>query len=113
MYKEHQGATSLDAVVSDNTDVKSRVTVSASEKNGKLLVTLANYAFEDTEIELDILGASTAKKANVQTLRCDDIRACNTFENPERIAPVSADIDLTSPLVLPAASVVAITVDLL
>lgn len=113
MYKEHQGATSLDAVVSDNTDVKSRVTVSASEKNGKLLVTLANYAFEDTEIELDILGASTAKKANVQTLRCDDIRACNTFENPERIAPVSADIDLTSPLVLPAASVVALTVDLL
>ncbi len=112
MYKEHQGALSLDTVVSDNDDITTRISVSASEKNGKLLITMANYAFEDTEAELDILGAVTAKKAKTQILRCDDIRACNTFEDPDRITPVSTEIDLAPTIKLPAASVVSISVEL-
>jgi alpha-N-arabinofuranosidase len=112
MYKEHQGAISLDTVVSGNEDIRHRVSVSASEKNGKLLITLANYAFEDTEVELNVLGAAIAKTASVQILRCDDIRACNTFEDPERIKPVSKNIDLAPTLTLPASSVVALSIEL-
>ena len=112
MYKGHQGATSLDTVVSDNTDVKSRVTVSASEKDGKLLITLANYCLEDTEIELDILGVTASKTAKATVLRCDNIRACNTFDEPDRIAPVSMEIDLGPTVTLPAASVTALCIDL-
>jgi len=112
LYKEHQGGEALDTVVSDNADIHSRVSVSASVKNGRMLITLANYALEDTQISLDLLGTEPVGKASARILDCDNIRACNTFEDPHRIAPRQIELDLSAPLTLPRASIIAISVDI-
>lgn len=112
LYKEHQGGEALDTVVSDNCDITKRVSVSASVKDGKMLITMANYALEDSEISLDLLGAPAASDVSGRILRCDDIRACNTFENPHRITPADISVDISKPFTLPAASVVALSIGL-
>ena len=112
LYKEHQGAEALDTVVSENWDIKDKVSVSASVKNGKMLITLANYSlYGDTEVSLELLGATLGGKAQARVLHCDDARACNTFENPDRITPESIELDLAGSITLPRASVTAISVD--
>ena len=110
-YKDHQGAESLDTVASDNDAYESRVSVSASVKDGKMLVTMANYALDsDTEISLDLLGASVKGTAKMRVLKSDDVHACNTFDAPDTITPTECEIDVTKPFTLPKASVVAISV---
>ena len=112
LYKGHQGAEALDTIVENNRDIESRISASASVKDGKILITLGNYSLTDTEISLDVLGANVSANATARVLRCDNIRACNTFEEPHRIVPVDAEFDISAPITLPAASVVAISAEL-
>ena len=112
-YKDHQGATAIETVVEDNEDIHSRVSVSASVKDGKLLVTMANLSCtEDTELSLAMLGGAVKGSASVQLLSADDMHAHNTFEDPEAVKPKSYTADLAKPIALPKASVMAISVEL-
>ena len=112
-FKEHQGAEAIDVAVSDNEDVKNRVSASASVKDGKLLVTLANLSMtEDREISLDLFGVASEEKGSARLLAAEDAHAHNTFENPNAVQPVDFEIDVTKPFTLPKASVLAITVAL-
>ena len=53
MYKEHQGAESIVVTVTNNEDFESSVTVSASVKDNKTLITIGNLSCtEDSEIVL-------------------------------------------------------------
>ena len=112
LYKEHQGAEAIDTVISDNQDINHRISASASVKNGKMLITLGNYSLSDSEVSLDILGTCVDTKVKARILKCDNIRACNTFEAPDTIAPTDIELDISAPIILPAASVVAISADL-
>ena len=59
MFRDHQGAEAIRAFANDNTDIKTRVSVSASVKGEIMTVTLANCSCdEDAEISLDLLGAT-------------------------------------------------------
>ena len=110
-YKDHQGAESLDTVVADNEDIKSRVSVSASVKDGKMLVTLANYAIDTAcEVSLDLLGASVSGKGSARILSADDVHAHNTFDNPNAVAPTECEVDLSKPITVPAGGIMAISV---
>jgi alpha-N-arabinofuranosidase len=110
-YKDHQGAESLDTVVADNEDIKNRVSVSASVKDGKMLVTLANYAIDHAcEISLDLLGASVSGKGSARILAAEDVHAHNTFDNPNAVVPTECEVDLSKPITVPAGGIMAISV---
>ena len=97
MYKNHQGAECLRTLVSDNAELKTRVSASASVKDGVMTVTLANLSCtEDVEISLDFLASA-------------DMRDHNTFENPDAVLPATYDVDVTKPVTLPKAGVLALT----
>jgi alpha-N-arabinofuranosidase len=111
LYQGHQGAEALDTVVSDNEDVKNRVSVSASVKDGKMLVTLGNLSCtEDAEISLEGVGVALGKNAKMTLLTHADMHAHNTFDAPETVVPTTENVDLAKSIVLPKASVAAIEI---
>ena len=112
MYKEHQGGNALRTLVSDNGDIHNRISVSASEKNGTLTVTLANLSHDtDETVDLSLLGLTeTVKECSASLLTASDIHAHNTFESPEAVKPVTTIVDLNASFVLPHASVMAISI---
>ena len=104
MYKEHQGAECL-RVLTEKSD---RFSVSASRKNGKILITAANYSLYDAlELDIDVLGASVAADAIVTTLSASDVRLHNTFDCPDRLVPKSSACGIEN-IVIPAAGIAAI-----
>ncbi len=110
MFKNHQGGEALRSFSDCEQGIDKNISVSASEKDGVLTVTLANPSLEDKEIALNILGAEVNKTAH-QTLLCsDDIRAVNTFEEPNNIVPTEADIDISKGIMLPRASVITLDI---
>jgi alpha-N-arabinofuranosidase len=112
MYKEHQGAQAIETVVTSNGEFTSSVSVSASVKDGKMLITVGNLSCkDDAEISLEAVGVSLASKGRVTVLANDNIRAHNTFENPDTVAPVTADFDASKPFVIPKAGIVAIEIE--
>ena len=111
MYQEHQGATLVDTAVSDNADMKNGISASASVKNGKLLITLANLSYDTAaDISLDFLGGHVTGDASVRLLAGENANSHNTFETPEAVTPTEFSIDPTKTITLPAASVMAIRV---
>ena len=110
MYKEHQGATALRTLVSDNADIHERVSASASEKDGKITLTLANLSCEkDAKIKLELLGS----KGNVSKaclLSSADMRDHNTFDEPEKVTPKEINVDIKKAVTLPKASVMTIEI---
>lgn len=120
MYKDHQDATLVDSFLEsrkiENRDYE-MVSHSASiTKDGKLLITLANSSLEsDAEITCD-LPYFTAKNVHARILggNCD-IHSYNSFEEPESV--VNREFDGVAlkdggfEVVLPPASIVAITLD--
>ncbi len=104
MYQGHQGAEALETVGPDG------LSVSASQKDGKTLVTIGNLSCrEDVEISLESLGLRLPETGKARMLAHDDIHAHNTFENPEVVVPVEFDFDPTKPLNIPKAAVVALS----
>ena len=108
MYKGHQGGDGLEAFATDND-----VTVSASEKDGALTLTAANLSCRrDVELDVNLYGKEY-DSADIVTLANDDLRAHNTFDAPEAVAPTLAHIDsFDGRIELARGSVMAITVKL-
>ena len=62
------------------------VSVSASKGENELVVSFVNPRHDaDVDIDCTIQG-STIKEAKAQILHDPDWNACNTFENPNRVA---------------------------
>ena len=113
MYQEHQGATLVDTVVDSNEIFEEKLSVSASVKDGQLLITLANLSCEqDCEVSLDFLGGDVLNKATVRTLAEDSINAHNTFEDPCAVMPRDSEIDPHKTVTVPRAGIVALRVAL-
>ena len=109
MYKEHQGAEGINVTVTDNDAFENSITVSASVKEGKTLVTMGNLSCsEDTEIILEGVGENIPKLAKAVMLYHEDMCAHNTFEQPDKVTPKEIELDLTKPITIPKTAILAI-----
>ncbi len=93
-----------------------QVSVSASKKDGKVHISLANLSHtDDVELELELRGAEQAYACRGDIVAADDIGAHNTFEQPERVTKQPFEgaelADGKLQLTLPAASVVLLTLE--
>ncbi|MBE5816305.1 MAG: alpha-N-arabinofuranosidase [Clostridiales bacterium] len=109
MYKEHQGGEAIELIITDNHSFENSISASASVKDGKTLITICNVSCsEDVKISLEGVGADIPQGAEGILLYNEDIRAYNTFESPDNIAPSSVSIDITKPITIPKAGILAI-----
>lgn len=109
MYKEHQGAQSIVTTVTENDDFENSITVSASVKNNKTLVTIGNLSCtEDVSFSLESVGEFLPEKAEATLLFADDMHAHNTFEAPENVKPKVRTINLKEKITIPKAGIMAI-----
>ena len=109
MYKEHQAAESIDVIVTENTILESSLTVSASVKDGKTLITVGNLSCnENAEFVLEAIGKEIPKTAEATLLYADDVHAHNTLECPQRVAPVKLQLDVSEPITIPKAGILSI-----
>ena len=107
MFKGHQGAK---AVPNESDDAD--ISVSASYKDEKLLLTVANTSYnEDKEILIDITDLRN-KKATITQLSSSDLKAVNDFAVPDRIKPIESEIDLRESIIISKGSVAAISINL-
>lgn len=114
MYKSHQGGEAV-YCHTENQTVGSNIRIpmvscSASVKDGRLTVTLANCSIdEETEVSCDISGFDfTSAEAKILTEEC---HALNDFDNGERVVPKDFSASLNSgkiSAVLPPCSVVSV-----
>ncbi|MBQ7983287.1 MAG: hypothetical protein IJ302_06945, partial [Clostridia bacterium] len=80
LYKEHQGAAHIASAVTDKT-----LSVSASERDGAVTVTIANTSYDRAaDIELSAFAKELGTKAEITTLAAEP-HAPNTFENPDAV----------------------------
>ena len=91
LFKGHRGNTAVkvetDSATSDREKPSLDLSVSASKKNGLLLVSLVNpLPDQDFEIQCALRGA-TAKNASALLLHDTDWNAFNGFDAPERVVP--------------------------
>ena len=78
------------------------VTVAATEnENGEVTVFAVNRSLEDSA-EIESIGFDGLKLTSHTVLNCDDMKAVNSFENPENIVPAELPVD--GQLILPAHS---------
>lgn len=109
LYQGHQGAEAIETVVSNNDEFSSSVSVSASCKDGKTLVTIGNLSSkEDVEISLDGMGFELPAAGTARVLANEDIHAHNTFENPDAVSPTAYEFDPRKLFVVPKAGIVAL-----
>ena len=109
MYKEHQGAEGINLTVTDNDAFENSITVSASVKDGKTLVTIGNLSCqEDAEITLKGIGANIPQTAKTVMLYHEDMCAHNTFEQPDKVTPKVIELDPTKPITIPKTAILAV-----
>jgi alpha-N-arabinofuranosidase len=109
MYKEHQGAEGINVTVTDNEEFENSITVSASVKDGKTLVTVGNLSCrEAAEIALEGVGAELPNTAKAVMLYHEDMCAHNTFEQPDRVTPQEMELDPGKPIIIPRNAILAI-----
>jgi alpha-N-arabinofuranosidase len=122
MYVPHQGAEALQCDVAttqvaftdkgDKPNNLSHVAASCSRKADTLTLSVVNtHASDLATVDVDLVGLSKAEFKSWRTLKAGDIRAHNTFENPEAVKPaeVSGTASLMRAFVLPPASVNVLT----
>ena len=113
MYKGHQGAEAIETVVTDNSELASSVNVSASVKDGNLLITLGNLSCtEDVELSLEGVSVALGAKGKVTLLAHKDMHAHNSFEAPDEVTPTSFVIETKKPFMLPKAGIAAIEISI-
>ncbi len=120
MFKGHQDAKHVAATVDAKTmehakyDPLCTLSASASVKNGKLTLTVANLDLTASKsVRLETLNGRIGNTVRVTTLRADDPQTCNTFENPYAVVPAVQEITLpeNGTITLPAASVTLLEAD--
>ncbi|MGQ0634434.1 MAG: alpha-N-arabinofuranosidase [Planctomycetaceae bacterium] len=121
MFRPHQGATSVRVDISGAPTIsrgkREQASLNASaSRNGKaLLVTLVNQdAAAETEAVVSLTGG-TPKSAKATVLSGANVRAMNTPDQPNAVAPkpLAAEVaDGKLRLRVPAASIVAVGVDI-
>lgn len=110
MYKEHQGAEAIEVTVTENEVFENAITVSASVKDNKTLITIGNLSCtEDAQLLLESVGTEIPTTAKATLLYHEDMHAHNTFEEPEKVIPVSLELDLTKPITLPKTAILSIS----
>lgn len=114
MYKSHQNGEAVYCYIENQNTGKDTeipmVSCSASVKDGKLTVTLANCSIdEEAEVSCDISGFDfTSAEAKILTEEC---HALNDFDNGERVVPKVFSASINSgeiSAVLPPCSVVSV-----
>ena len=120
MFQTHQGGRHIAAsVVCDEAEREGfrpleMLSASASEKDGKLTITLANLSLTESQsVKLTAIGGSVAGKAKMTTLHHADVHACNTFEEPRAVVPTTVETVLEENAVIevPAAGIVAVVIE--
>jgi alpha-N-arabinofuranosidase len=110
MFKEHQGAECIGVTVTENEVFEDSISVSASVKNGKTLVTIGNLSCSnDASILLEGVGAPLPVSAEMTVLYNDDMHAHNTFETPDKVHPVTVSIDPSKEIKVPKAAVISLS----
>ena len=91
------------------------LSVSASKKDKQLVLSLVNpHVDAGMQVDCTLAGAS-AKAGTAEILHDDDLNACNTFEQPNRVVPRSHPVQLNGSRVvidLPRLSVATVTLQL-
>lgn len=114
LYKSHQGGEAVYCHTENQTAGKDAeipmISCSASVKDGKLTVTLANCSIdEEAEVSCDISGfAASSAEAKILTGEC---HALNDFDSPENVVPKDFSASLNNgkvSAVLPSCSVVSV-----
>ena len=109
LFKGHQGAECIESIVTDNDTFNSSLSVSASVKDGKTLITIGNLSCrEDVEFELAAAGMDLPAQGTAKLLYNEDMHAHNTFEDPDAVQVTSFDIDLTKPVTIPKTGIMTI-----
>ena len=111
MFKGHQGGEALRSFAEDNEAIETRISVSASVKDGVMTLTLANCsATEDADVKLNLMGAKFDGMLEAAVLEGERLNSHNTFDAPETVAPKYITLDEgTDTVKVPKASVVSIT----
>lgn len=123
MFKEHQDAEAIRCVV-DNQNIQDviapggravkvpQITVSATVKEDQLLITLGNLSY-DTAVTVEPIpvGFDFAEGKCIKTiLQSDDLCACNTFEDKNRVVPVMTPYHAGDPIELPAGGILSVRI---
>ena len=109
MFKKHQGADCMETVVTENDNFGSSLTVSASTKDGKTLVTIGNLSCEeDAVFTLESVGMELPAEAKARLLAHEDMHAHNTFEDPNAVQVQDLSLNPRKPITIPKAGILAI-----
>jgi len=116
LFKGHRGKTAVkvepDAALSDKDKSSPDLSVSASTKNGTVLLSLVNpFPDQDLEIQCSLRGAP-AKDATALLLHDADWNACNSFDAPDHVVPKPHPVKVEGSMVrldLPRMSVATLT----
>jgi alpha-N-arabinofuranosidase len=90
LLKPHRGMTSVAVETGDNSALG--LSVSASRKEGSLVLTCVNPKHDESVKASCVLSGAAAASGQARILHHVDFNACNTFENPDRIVPRSHPI---------------------
>ena len=109
LFKEHQGGRQIETVSTDKS-----LSVSASERDGVVCVTIANTSYDrDADIELTAFAKELGTQAEITTLTAEP-HAHNTFDTPDCVTPAApVTVPLTNgclTLTLPAAGICRILI---
>ena len=114
LYKGHQGGTAVECFAESASlpEGLPGISVSASVKDGLLTLTAANLsAEEDKEIRLTLYGGKARGNCVMRILSDPDLRAHNSFEEPDRVGTVTRETDgLPETLFLPKGGVASLAV---
>jgi alpha-N-arabinofuranosidase len=110
LFKAHRMKSALRVETQDSSPMG--ISVSASKGENELVVTFVNPRHDaDFEIDCAIQGSSL-REAKAHILHDSDWNACNTFENPNRVAPQSHPVVVEGSslrMALPRLSVATVT----
>ena len=114
LYKSHQGAKALycyvdNQIIGDGTEIP-MISASASVKDDKMTITLANCSVSDeAEIDISVFGfEAKSAEAHILTGEC---HALNNFDYPQKVMPEAFDVNPSDRgvlVVIPPCSVVSI-----
>jgi alpha-N-arabinofuranosidase len=109
MFKTHQGATCYQTQTED-----SELSVSASQKDDILTITIANLSCKtDKSVQLSLADFDGKVRGITQTtLGNGNMRAHNTFTRPNAVLPTVKKAYISRDIEIPKASVITLTITL-